>query len=149
MKKHSSRPRSKHESKSRSIHTVDIESGGLVQGWVDFFHTLVNLLESDFESVLVSIKHVFSDSNYVLVRSVSQLPHDEDRQKTFRALLDFLIACSRHTRHREIYLTITISLNWSYVGVGNRNLIDQYSSIYSSSAPIYVLPDGTGTPVYD
>lgn len=127
MKKHSSRPRSKHESKSRSIHTVDIESGGLAQGWVDFFHTLVDLLESDFESVLVSIKHVFSDSNYVLVRSVSQLPHDEDRQKIFRALLDFLLACSRHTRHREIlsyYHHFTELV--MYAGVGNRNLFDQY-----------------------
>ena len=41
-----------------------LSQGGLAQGWVEFFHTLVNLLESDFENVLVSIKHVFSDSNY-------------------------------------------------------------------------------------
>ncbi|HAV93561.1 MAG TPA: hypothetical protein DCW33_01675, partial [Proteobacteria bacterium] len=75
--------------------TLEIESGGLAQGWLDFLGVLSGRVQSDVDSVTAALDYVFRD--YALMRTVFRLPKGA-RHKIAEALLSFLNTCTQHKR---------------------------------------------------
>ena len=79
--------------------TLQIESVGLAQGWLDFLGILSGRIQSDVDSVTAALDYVFRD--YALMRTVFRLPQGA-RHKIAEALLSFLNTCSQHKRCRHV-----------------------------------------------